>query len=195
LYDPTMKPVWLLDFDGVLNVPTGKPRWHAAPRKVVVAPGNGGQYTLRWAPALADRVSAVHRTGLAEVRWCSTWVGYTGLLERVLGLAHFEDAYLRPEAWQPLNPHPRLKLDSALAEIDAGRPVIWTDDDAIPPYMLAEADAWLAFGVLLIAPQPNRGLTPEDMDRIEAFARSVAPSVGAPGQDAADSDHPREMSA
>ncbi len=65
-----LRPVWLLDVDGVINVP--RPGWNAAPRS-----GNacsaGTAFRIRWAPALLDRIRALHHTGSVEIRWCSTW--------------------------------------------------------------------------------------------------------------------------
>jgi len=54
------RPVWLLDVDGVINV--ARPGWGAAPRS-----GNaysaGQAYRMRWAPALVERIRALHRAG------------------------------------------------------------------------------------------------------------------------------------
>lgn len=184
------RPLWLLDVDGVLNVNPGKPRWHAAPRKTVARPGDGKEYVLRWAPALIARVRSLHTSGTVEVRWASSWIGHTDVLARTLGLPDFEDAYVMHGAYS----HQHRKLDAAIFAARRGRRVIWTDDDAIP-----SDGEWRRFlddaGALLIAPRPNRGLSPEHMDAIEAYAHrytsgpSVAGSVGARRQAVVDYDH------
>ncbi|GGL41836.1 hypothetical protein GCM10014719_48880 [Planomonospora parontospora subsp. antibiotica] len=63
------RPVWLLDVDGVINV--ARPGWGDAPRSGTAYSG-GGAYRMRWAPALIDRIRALHRAGGVEIRWCSS---------------------------------------------------------------------------------------------------------------------------
>src|SRR3954468_11461291 len=74
-------PVWLLDVDGVINV--RRPGWGAPPFHDVAYTGDIG-WRLRWAPALTARIRRLHREGVAEVRWCSTWCSWPDELVRVL---------------------------------------------------------------------------------------------------------------
>ncbi|HET9653981.1 MAG TPA: hypothetical protein VFP72_01420 [Kineosporiaceae bacterium] len=52
------------------------------------------------------------------------------------------------------------------------RPLIWTDDEVIPDDGSTAVRCLQAAGqpVLLIRPRSNRGLQPEHLDRIQAFA-------------------------
>ncbi|MFC7484280.1 hypothetical protein ACFQX7_35595 [Luedemannella flava] len=121
-------PVWLLDVDGVLNVQ--RPGWGAAPRRGM-AVSMGEAWPMRWAPALIRRIREIHRTGVAEVRWCSTWCPDADQVERLFGLPPLARALTgRPRAGMAGD---AAKLAAAQAVIsDEGRALIWTDDTAVP---------------------------------------------------------------
>jgi hypothetical protein len=153
------RPVWLLDVDGVINAT--RPGWGAAPHHGTARAGDLS-FRIRWAPALARRIRTLHKSGLVEIRWCSTWCVYADEIERLLGLPELGRAFD-----EEINGvAARLaKFTAALAVVAEGRPLIWADDDAIP-----QGDDRLRLGdALLIEPQRRRGLQPEDMDAIEAF--------------------------
>jgi hypothetical protein len=161
-------PVWLLDVDGVVN--TNRPGWGGPPRRTLVWSGaDQTSYQLRWAPKLIDRIRAVHRDGVAEVRWCTTWCLEADRLERLWGLPPLARAL-------DTDPMPRgadcwpLKLAAARAVLAAGQRLIWTDDEALPPPGVEREELTADGQALLIAPRSNRGLQPEDLDHIERFA-------------------------
>jgi hypothetical protein len=168
-------PVWLLDIDGVVNgTRTG---WHAAPRSVTLF-GDGTDFRIRYAPQLAGRIGALARAGLVEVRWCSTWCivpDQLRRLEHLLGLPEFAPALPADMGFDVSD----RKRDAARAVIAAGRRLIWTDDEEVPAGRnLAEDllhDELTAGGrALLIRPESRRGLRPEHLNEIEAFARAGA---------------------
>ncbi len=163
----SLVPVWLLDVDGVLNA--DRPGWGGAPRSAMAYSG-GNSYRIRWAPPLLDRVRAVHAGGLAEIRWCTTWCHQADQLEKLFDLPELA----RSLTVSPIPPSPDnwpLKLSAAGEVLRSGRPLIWTDDDAIPGPG-PERDELLSTGrVLLVEPKPDRGLQPTDLDAIEEFAR------------------------
>ncbi len=160
-----MIPLWLLDIDGVINA--NKPGWSAPPRRIRCA-----GFVIRWAPALIDRIRSLHRDGVVEVRWSSTWCGFPPQLDELsarLGL-RLESAFGdRPAhlCWGD------MKANAALDAVREGRRLIWTDDDevgAARELFTLLADAARDGRALLIAPRSNRGLQPADLDAIEAFA-------------------------
>lgn len=160
-----LPPVWLLDIDGVINA--NKPGWGAAPRRVRCA-----GFVIRWAPKLIDRIRELHNTGGCEIRWASTWCGYPEQLEELSNRLrlHLEPAFTdrpRSKTWAD------LKLEAAERVLADGRRLIWTDDDEAgiaPQFSAAVADAEQDGRALLVAPRPNRGLQPADLDRIAEFA-------------------------
>ncbi|GAA4590198.1 hypothetical protein GCM10023107_15520 [Actinoplanes octamycinicus] len=162
-----MRPVWLLDVDGVLNA--NRPGWGAAPRRAMAyAAGTG--FLMRWAPALLDRIRAIHRSGAVEIRWCTTWCPQSEQLERLFALPRLEpcwtDELHQPEA-------AAAKLAAARRVLAAGRPLIWTDDADIPP--AAHEELPRLGRTLLITPRPNRGLQPEHLDAVEQFLVTSRP--------------------
>jgi hypothetical protein len=168
-------PVWLLDVDGVLNA--SRPGWGAAPeRRFVWSQTDQTSYPLRWSPQLIDRIRALHTEGRAEVRWCTTWCPDADELERLWDLPELQraltaDPMPRAEACWP------LKLAAARAVLADGRRLIWTDDEALPKPGPERDELTVGGLALLIAPRPHRGLRPEDLDRIEAFAAISRPQV------------------
>ena len=156
------RPVWLLDVDGVLNAP--RPGWGAAPRSGT-AYSTGQPFRLRWAPALATRIRAVHGSGLVDIRWCSTWCSDADQVERLLGLPCLDRAWHHPISTTAAA---IAKLAAARAVLDLGRRLIWTDDAAVPTSGPVRDELTATGRALLIAPIPSRGLQPEDLDAIDA---------------------------
>ena len=159
----TNAPVWLLDVDGVLN--GSRTGWQSTPKSTWVTASDGNRYRLRWAPALIVGINLVQESGLIDVRWATSWINDTTVLERALGLNPLPRAYTAPHGvW-----HARYKLTAALGVVADGRRLIWTDDDAIPTEG-PDREYLDAAGALLIAPTPSRGLRPADWDTIRAYA-------------------------
>ena len=161
------KPVWLLDVDGVLNV--ARPGWGAPPRNGIAHFG-GVEFHMRWAPALVAEIIRLHRSDQVEVRWATTWANHITQVEGLLRLPSFPVAFNTPED-DPAVKAPALKLETALDILEReARPLIWTDDDAIPhaPALLNRLAA-PGIPVLLVRTDPRVGLQPEDLAAIEQF--------------------------
>ena len=160
-------PVWLLDVDGVLNAL--HPGWDS-PAQQGVAVAYGTAFRLRWAPALVDRIARLHRSGSVEVRWATTWVDEIDQVERLLRLPRFPTAFTGLGAAPSVQATGR-KWAAALEVVEEERrPLLWTDDDAIPAW----EDGVQRLGatglpVMLVAPDPRTGLQPEHLAAIEAF--------------------------
>ncbi|HYN94711.1 MAG TPA: hypothetical protein VES42_12755 [Pilimelia sp.] len=156
------RPVWLLDVDGVINV--RRPGWGAA--RDGTAHSAGVTYRLRWAPALIERICAVHRAGV-DIRWCTTWCADADQLERLFGLPRLDRAWSvelgRAAA-------AAAKLAAARQVLAGGRRLIWTDDAEVPTRGAVHDELTGAGRALLIAPSRRRGLRPEHLAAIEAFA-------------------------
>jgi hypothetical protein len=120
-----------------------------------------------------DRIRALHDTGTVEIRWCTTWVGDTGQLSAMFGLPTFPDAYTDDVAAE----HRWNKLNAALEVVESGRPLIWVDDFAIPAaddFDAGHRVTMEAAGAMLVEPDHRHGITPDDMNRIEAYVRGYA---------------------
>jgi hypothetical protein len=174
---PADMPVWLLDVDGVVNA--RRPAWDQ-PFAQGHAFVDGVTYRLQWAPA--DPLhQAVHKRRAAEVRWATTWVDHVHQVERLLRLPAFTTAF-RELGTSPAVAAPERKLAAALYVVEMERrPLIWTDDDAIPmsgPDLERLENAGVP--VLLLSPDSFEGLGPEDLTRIDAFlAKTVSGEAAA----------------
>ena len=179
------RPVWLLDIDGVVNALAAGPvdgSWPAAEwvQHVVRAdiPGSGRMVLPVFvAQPVLEFIAQVHRSGAADIVWHSTWreAAATGLAP-VLGLPRLpiSDA---PE-WTRRTPDVWWKLPAAQRVLEAGRRLVWTDDDiAMVPQQVAALIA--RDDALLISPQPQAGLTADDLAAIATFL-GVVPVAPAP---------------
>ncbi len=170
-------PVWLLDVDGVINI--DRSAWHAAPRRATLY-ADAADWVLRWAPACAEAITGLHRRGLVEVRWCSTWCIAPDQLRRLEGLMRLPEFASALPADMGLNvdAHKTAAAERILAE---GRRLVWTDDEVVPdpdrePQFYAELTA--GGRALLIRPTSRRGLTPAHLDEITAFCTRAAAIAG-----------------
>lgn len=162
-----MSTIWLLDVDGVIN--GSRPGWSAPPRSAT-AYAEGRSFRLRWEPKLIERIRAVAASGV-DVRWATTWCVAVPELLRVFGLD-------LPSALDPDRPAhlvwDEVKINAALAVLAAGDRLIWTDDSVVPAargFYPEFREAEREGRALLIAPVPSRGLRPDHLDAIEAYAR------------------------
>jgi hypothetical protein len=165
----TKRPVLLLDVDGVLNA--FQPSWGDELTRTNVA-----GLPIRWAPAMIERLREIHRSGLVEIRWCTTWCGLPVQLRalgELFGLdipAAFGDRPMS-KTWGD------LKVEAAIEVIAEGRLLIWADDEEAAaarrlfPVVAAAENAGRA---LLLTPESRLGLQPEDLDAIEAFLKENA---------------------
>jgi len=159
--DTEGRPVWLLDVDGVVNLfATAADAWPDVQRFTA----NG--FKITWSPTMLGRIRQVHDSGLAEVRWLTTWGDLAnqhlatpfGLPQlTVAGTQPFRDSLTR---W--------WKLPHAQAVYDTGVRVVWTDDDIACAF---GASAWLEqIGPdRMTAISPLHGLLPEHLDTIERW--------------------------
>jgi hypothetical protein len=172
------RPLWLLDIDGVLNALVRGPLPDIWPtdawvqRLVVTEVPDRGRMSL---PIVAARpvlefVRRVHESGLAEIRWHSTWRGAAiTAFAPVLGLPGDIAISIAPE-WSERPVLQWWKQPAAERAVAAGRRLVWTDDDL---RVFADDTAHLAGpDTLLLAPEPTLGLTADELDAIEAFLRA-----------------------
>lgn len=174
----TTKPVWLLDIDGVINAVANKPdgsvwpkeTWH---RKDVA------YFPMLVAEPVLEFIRDVHRLGLAEIRWHTTW--------QQQAITQFAPAFDLPDfqlqegykevngVWPKIYAYKDLRLED--------RPCIWTDDDLDNLSYNDDPDNWVRSALprsgsqnflrrgnsLLIAPRPTLGLTRRHLKEIADF--------------------------
>ncbi len=174
------RPIWLLDVDGVLNAVTLEPDRSVWPRWTTgTAQTNGRSYPITFSPDVMAGIRDLHRRGLVEIRWLTTWSRDANRdLRRLLELPEF------PVVGRPGGSAVWWKLPLAQEVGREGRPLIWTDDEL---GYSAEAMDWLnglEQPALAIAPQPAVGLRREHLDTITGFLTAdgrAAPDGGRDG--------------
>lgn len=165
-----MKPLLLLDFDGVLNAMLGRrdgpnPDWPDWEKSHVDG------FTLWTSKAMAAAVSS-----LAEVNWLTTWNEddkANTLLSPLLRVGPFPVAAAplaypdRDEVWKPR---------AVAAALKTGRPVVWLDDDCelLWAEWLRVAPEWKhedTSNLFKLAPEDTVGLTAEHVSAVADWLR------------------------
>lgn len=159
--------VWFLDVDGVINaIPQRGEEWKYESFR---AKAYNGEFTITYAPELITFIKFIHESGIAEVRWLTTWgdEANTELCGK-LGLPQFEVAGYRDygDRWWKW-----VQL-ADWAEKNPDTPIIWTDDDI---QFDSTARRWVDFEsktrpILALSPETTVGLTRDHVARIAKFA-------------------------
>lgn len=179
----SMRPIWLLDVDGVINVAArvpGVPVWPAEAWIRTQARAGRRSYPILAAQPVLAFIRDVATSGAADVRWHTTWQhDAVTHLAPALGLPalpvenapEFASANGASGYAGTFTGHTWWKLPAARRRVAAGQVLLWTDDD------LALDSVQRAIGVeplpadttLLIAPQTHVGLTPDHLAAIASF--------------------------
>lgn len=159
-----MKPIWLLDVDGVINA--SRPGWGEAPHHANVFENGVAQrsWRIRWSPSCVKRIKAIIATGAVDIRWSTTWLtsGSVSNIELALNLPALGRAFVVGPGDFHSDTY-KAKIAAARAVCEAGIPLIWTDDQ------MSASDLEPGSNALVIAPDPHMGLQPRDFDAIEKF--------------------------
>lgn len=160
-----MKPIWLLDVDGVMNavqmpgkVPTGPGMW----TEWEMTSANG--FGITWSPQLVKRMNDLVVADKVEIVWLTTWWDNIEDLPfpdwHGFRVANTREEYLSHVSWWKLPVVQRL--------YSPDQKMVWTDDDIDYD---REAVDWLTgkHNILPICPKTLIGITPNHMDKIEEF--------------------------
>jgi hypothetical protein len=172
-----MKPLWLLDIDGVINAcnrhrPIGTwPGYDNWIKKNVV--NSQGSWPILAAKPVLDFITYVHDSGLAEIRWHTTWQEEALDFGDQFGLPTF-NIQPCPEAVKNGTMY-WWKFPAVQRELSVGRRVLWTDDDItirLTPTSrrLLEVSTQLK----MIVPKTHTGLSPDNLVDITYFLEDVS---------------------
>ncbi len=173
-------PLWLLDIDGVLNA-FDHPMMHSWFNRArfnksslsadafqdleqfSVKTSGGSEFQFISSLELMADLVRLHDSGFVEIAWLTTWQhDAVSEVAPLFGLPHF------PVAATQYGDDPWWKTHAGIEAIQLGRPIIWTDDDAITrkaARLFSESD----IDHLLIQPNPNVALTRKHIAVIEEF--------------------------
>lgn len=183
------RPVWLLDFDGVLNaisrngMKTGWHTWNKGSVKSPLPDEPNIHYPLLWATETVKAVADAHAAGVRVV-WLTTWREHTALLPPILtglpeGLEVWDEDTLLA-AGGKLNTLNQIgqkwKFDVAKHLVPDGVPLLWTDDNL--PYILLGRDNrdWLPSrkgSVTTVVPTTTLGLSQNQTKSVYEWVDAV----------------------
>lgn len=161
----SVRPLWLLDVDGVLNRlsdperfdETGWTKWEC--KRI-----HG--FKIRYSPQLIERINNIIFADVVDVMWCTTWHDLANsALAPQIGLSQLPVApiALHEEAEEPAEWW-KFDLASRLAK---GRPTVWTDDDLLFDPRTTEWRRDWPHPLLAICPVTSLGLTVAHIEEIE----------------------------
>ena len=163
-----VKPILLLDVDGVINYTGSGGAWHDQKEKTKKTMVDG--WEIKWS---TDVVSKINYWGkdIADIKWLTTWNEKARLfLSPALGIDEF-----------PLARDPAIRSKGYAAWLveqnNPGVPICWVDDEVywfcVKPEddgLQIESSYWESRpNTLLIEPKEEDGLQPDDLARIESF--------------------------
>lgn len=151
--------IWLLDIDGVVNA-FSKQSPFSTPFKSATIFADGLGWTFNYHPEVLSAITSALEAGV-DVRLSSTWVEAPEVLWAEFG-------FKLPLAFEAPDDRRRisvLKLWTAQDLVKQGERVIWTDDDVITTWDEQRSNDQKLF----IRPSPNKGLTPDHLEKISAF--------------------------
>lgn len=182
------KPIWFLDIDGVVNAlpRNGKgDRDEFSKTDVVVFDQDTGiptVYPIHYRPNVVDFINRVHRQGLAEIQWLTTWGRSAQMFAHAVGIDVFGHTMAPPGTWWHV-PAQFGSLEYVCWRPDwwklqvirdtpniANRRFVFTDDD-----LGREVKAIIRTEVapkensLLITPHPTYGLNNQMLMLIDSF--------------------------
>lgn len=169
---------WLLDIDGVINraswtVPEGAFETWIEHR--VTDLSTGRSFRIRMAAEVIEFINEVHASRKANIIWHTTWQRSANEVAKAFGLPHNLPILDAPEfeRWDHQNAHGWWKMQAGVrnitAAVEAGRRVIWTDDDLDFSHLRELRVDFDMAELMVIAPDSAVGLTQEHLDAMWAF--------------------------
>jgi len=157
-------PIWFLDIDGVVNAAGVDLPEHLVRTEATTA---GTTWPIHYSPEVVEFINMIHRAGLAEIRWLTTWgQDARSSFAPAVGLDDFPayDMY-DSEGW--------WKAEIVAASIaEEARPIIWTDDD-INDDDVAYFRDFATVPSAVIPPATEVGLTSSDLSAVLTFTQQM----------------------
>jgi hypothetical protein len=161
-----MKPLVLIDFDGVFNA-VGQQHWQKAwkdMKEIAYIDRLGYKIPVTYSPTLVEFFNIL--SNVADIEWLTTWKRETERMPAQLGINEFpwHDEILPwgSEWW-------KFDVVKKIATDNPGRKVLWIDDEI--PSQTWEPERLFIFrnNWATIVPREDTGLTPEHCEFIIDF--------------------------
>jgi len=173
-----LKPIWLLDIDGVINAnPYVKPThvWDESFwLEAVVRDRNERTWPFMVSTAVINFIKDAVREDKVHVKWLTTWQKDAHRVSSRFGLPYFDVIENPMEKGTRASFYKSWwKLTEAItvATGHPGTPIIWTDDDLDHDSKDWFHEACPETDALLISPAGNEGLAPNHLAKINAFLK------------------------
>lgn len=189
-------PIWLLDFDGVINALSRRggrafwPDWRSAridhPHRETNAKGNIIRLPLLWSDTVIATVDDAVTAGV-DVRWLSTCRGDTErLLEVIPGLPELpwlDESILDDATARDLDPDRRMfsgpwKVEVAKAYVPDDAPLLWTEDEFTVDVMSESWRRARKAPTTFLRPHLMQGLVKKHVTEIREWIDDYAPYRG-----------------
>lgn len=169
-------PWWFLDVDGVLNAfPAPAAGTNGWTYRTVPVATSGSTYAITVADEVVETLVEVHRSGRAEIVWCTTWGDEARTrLAPLVGLPEWPVAQypddLRCSPLPGWSAAPWWKVEAISRWLDAEpRPYVFTDDDLTPEVDDELRTRHLDVPACLLRPSSSPGLEPEHLAIVTRF--------------------------
>lgn len=177
-------PIWLLDFDGVVNALSKRggrtywPDWRSAsldhPHGERTRSGKTVRLPLLWSQTVIDTITAAAAAGV-DVRWLSTWREHTALLPDLIpglpALPWLDEAILDNASADGLDPALTMysgpwKVEVAKAYVPDEAPLLWTEDSMSVDLLSETWRRSRSSPTEFVRPRPSTGLVQKDVQAI-----------------------------
>lgn len=170
------KPLWLLDFDEVVNVPALPGRnppghiWPGADWIDTRGEAEGRRYRILAARPVLDFITRIHEGDYATILWHTSWQQEIYPVAEELGLPRFGYVDAPEYSGGGDKDGPWWKLPGAWRTFGQEGRVVWTDDDLNGCLTPSQESRLRARPItLLIAPSIGTGLTRKHLTAIACF--------------------------
>lgn len=164
-----MKPLVIIDFDGVLNA-VAQQHWQKAwkdMKEIVFIDRLGYKIPVNFSPTLVDFFNIL--SNVADIEWLTTWKRDTELMPAQLGINPFpwHDEIRKGPPWGA--EWWKFDVVQKIAAENPGRKVLWIDDE-IPTLDWKDEQVFIKkHGWAAIMPREDTGLTPAHCELIIDF--------------------------
>lgn len=174
-------PIWLLEFDGVVNVIQDHPPTRIYPADTWIYTEDefqGKVWPILASTVVLDFIRQMHEEGLADIRWHTTWQEEAHRVGEKLNLPKFPiepapEFRGSPVKWS-YSATPWWKLPAVWRLLNLGYRVLWTDDDIDFELSHQQRLALRTSGCRPICPDTDAGLETHNLQEIERYLRTIA---------------------
>ncbi len=184
-----VQPIWLLDFDGVVNALSrrgGRTYWSDWKSAAVDHPygeltlsGQPVRLPLLWSQTVIDAIADAAAAGI-DVQWLSTWREHTALLPALIAglpeLPWLDESILPSASVEDLDPGQRMysgpwKVQVAKAYVRDDAPLLWTEDSLTVDMLSENWRRSRSGSTEFVRPRPSSGLVCREVQGIAEWVR------------------------